>query len=57
MFRNMYHQVKEKFLEPSLALKSRNGFLSATDQLKLDSIIDSAAKRVVHPPQKADSLI
>ena len=40
MFRNMYQQVKEKFLEPSLELKSRNGFLSATDKLKLDSIIE-----------------
>ena len=40
MFRNMYHQVKEKFSEPSLELKSRNGFLSAADKLKLDSIIE-----------------
>lgn len=40
MFRKMYHQVKEKFSEPSLELKSRNGFLSATDKLKLDSIIE-----------------
>ena len=40
MFRNMYHQIKEKFSEPSLELKSRNGFLSVTDKLKLDSIIE-----------------
>ena len=40
MFRNMYHPVKEKFSEPSLELKSRNGLLSATDKLKLDSMIE-----------------
>ena len=40
MFRNMYQQLKEKFLEPLLEIKSRNGFLSATDKLKLDSIIE-----------------
>jgi flavodoxin len=40
MFRKMYQQVKEKFSEPSLELKSRNGSLSATDKPKLDSIIE-----------------
>ena len=40
MFRNMYHPIKEKFSEPSLVLKSRNGFLSATDKIKLDSMIE-----------------
>jgi flavodoxin len=39
MFRNMYQQIKEKFSDPSFELKSRNGYLSATDKLKLDSII------------------
>ena len=39
MFRNMYKQVKEKFLEPSLELKSRNGFLSVVDKERLDSIV------------------
>ena len=39
MFRKMYEQVKEKFSEPSLELKSRNGYLSATDKSKLDSFI------------------
>jgi len=39
MFRNMYKQLKDKFAAPSLELKSRNGFLSATDKEKLDSII------------------
>jgi flavodoxin len=40
MFRNMYKQLKGKFTSPSLELKSRNGLLSATDKLKLDSIIE-----------------
>ncbi len=40
MFRKMYQQVNEKFSEPSLELKSRNGSLSTADQLKLDSIIE-----------------
>ena len=40
MFRNMYHQLKEKFPKPSLELKSRNGFLSATDKIKLDTMIE-----------------
>ena len=40
MFRNMYHPIKEKFSEPLLALKSRNGFLSATDKIKLDTMIE-----------------
>jgi flavodoxin len=38
MFRNMYKQLKGKFAAPSLELKSRNGFLSAADKEKLDSI-------------------
>ena len=40
MFKNMYHPIKEKFPNPSLVLKSRNGLLSATDKLKLDSMIE-----------------
>jgi flavodoxin len=40
MFRKMYHQIEEKFSEPLLELKSRNGFLSDTDKQKLDSIIN-----------------
>ena len=40
MFRNMYHPVKEQFSEPMLELKSRNGFLSATDKIKLDTIVE-----------------
>ena len=40
MFRNMYKQLKGKFTAPSLELKSRNGFLSAADKEKLDSIIN-----------------
>ena len=40
MFRNMYKQLKGKFEAPSLELKSRNGFLSARDKEKLDSIIN-----------------
>jgi flavodoxin len=39
MFKNMYKQLKGKFSAPSLELKSRNGFLSAHDKEKLDSII------------------
>jgi flavodoxin len=39
MFRNMYKQLKSKFAAPSLELKSRNGFLSAPDKQRLDSII------------------
>jgi flavodoxin len=39
MFRNMYKQLQGKFAAPSLELKSRNGFLSAADKLKLDSIV------------------
>ena len=38
MFRNMYKQLKGKFATPTLELKSRNGFLSAADKQKLDSI-------------------
>ena len=40
MFKNMYKQLKGKFAAPSLELKSRNGFLSAADKLKLDTIIE-----------------
>ena len=40
MFRNMYKHLKGKFATPSLELKSRNGFLSARDKEKLDSIIN-----------------
>jgi flavodoxin len=40
MFKNMYKQLKGKFQAPSLELKSRNGFLSAADKEKLDSIIN-----------------
>jgi len=40
MFRNMSKQLKGKFTAPSLELKSRNGFLSAADKEKLDSIIN-----------------
>ena len=40
MFKNMYKQLKGKFAAPSLELKSRNGFLSAADKEKLDSIIN-----------------
>jgi flavodoxin len=40
MFKRMYQQVTEKFPEPSLELKSRNGSLSTADKLKLDSIIE-----------------
>jgi len=40
MFKNMYRPIKEKFSEPSLVLKSRNGFLSATDKIKLDILIE-----------------
>jgi len=40
MFRNMYKQLKGNFAAPSLELKSRNGFLSAADKAKLDSIIN-----------------
>ena len=40
MFSNMYRQLKEKFPNPSLVLKSRNGSLSATDKLQLDSMIE-----------------
>ena len=40
MFKNMYHPLKEKFPNPSLVLKSRNGLLSATDKPKLDSMIE-----------------
>jgi flavodoxin len=39
MFRNMYHHIKDRFSEPSLVLKSRNGFLSAADKENLDSIV------------------
>jgi flavodoxin len=40
MFKNMFKQLKGKFAAPSLELKSRNGFLSAQDKEKLDSIIE-----------------
>ena len=40
MFKNMYKQLKGKFAAPTLELKSRNGFLSAQDKEKLDSIIE-----------------
>ena len=40
MFSNMYRQLKEKFPNPSLVLKSRNGSLSATDKVQLDSMIE-----------------
>ena len=40
MFRNMYKQLKGKVSAPSLELKSRNGFLSDEDKLKLDFIIE-----------------
>ena len=40
MFKNMYKQLKGKFPAPFLELKSRNGFLSAADKERLDSIIE-----------------
>ena len=40
MFRNIYKHLNGKFTAPSMELKSRNGFLSAADKLKLDSIIE-----------------
>ena len=40
MFRNMYSQIKDRFSKPSMELKSRTGFLSATDKRKLDSMIE-----------------
>ncbi len=40
MFKNMYRPIKEKFSEPSLVLKSRNGLLSTSDKLNLDSMIE-----------------
>ena len=39
MFKNMYKQLKGKFPAPFLELKSRNGFLSAADKERLDSIV------------------
>ena len=39
MFRNMYKRLKDKFENPSLELKSRNGSLSEKDKQALDNII------------------
>jgi flavodoxin len=39
MFRNMYKEVKGKFFEASLELKSRNGKLSAQDEVALDQYL------------------
>lgn len=39
MFRNMYKQLKGKFAAPSQELKSRDGFLSAADKVKLNSVV------------------
>ena len=39
MFRKMYKQLKGKFANPSLELKSRNGSLSEEDKQALDNLI------------------
>ena len=39
MFRNMAKELKGRFAEPSLALKSRNGLLSEADKLALDDFL------------------